>query len=81
MSLPDSKLAEILRQRKRGGGLASFTPDVGLSLSPYTPSGMDVYSDEHARENIRSSALNLDVESRPTISGLDDIYRPSLDSK
>ncbi|XP_030385873.1 OCIA domain-containing protein 1 [Scaptodrosophila lebanonensis] len=80
MRMPNSRLGELLRQRRQGGGvISSITPDESLgrafTLAPFTPSA-DVYSDE----GMRGSALNLDTESRPTISGLDDIYRPTLDS-
>ncbi|XP_068148072.1 OCIA domain-containing protein 1 [Drosophila tropicalis] len=84
MRLPNSRLAEVLRQRRQGGGVIStMTPDESLSraftLAPFSPSSPDVYSDE-AYQPGRSTSLNLDTESRPTLSGLDDIYRPSLDS-
>ncbi|KAH8309264.1 OCIA domain-containing protein 1 [Drosophila kikkawai] len=84
MRLPNSQLGEMLRQRRQGGGVIStITPDENLgrafTLAPFTPSSADVYSDE-AYQPGRSTALNLDTESRPTMSGLDDIYRPTLDS-
>ncbi|KAH8233699.1 hypothetical protein KR026_011525 [Drosophila bipectinata] len=84
MRLPNSHLGELLRQRRQGGGVIStITPDENLgrafTLAPFSPSSADVYSDE-AYQPGRSSALNLDTESRPTLSGLDDIYRPTLDS-
>lgn len=85
MRLPNSRLGEILRQRRQGGGVIStITPDENLgrafTLAPFTPSGSDVYSDE-AFQPSKNTALNLDTDSRPTLSGLDDIYRPSLDCK
>ncbi|XP_037714658.1 OCIA domain-containing protein 1 [Drosophila subpulchrella] len=84
MRLPNSHLGELLRQRRQGGGvISSITPDENLgrafTLAPFTPSSADVYSDE-AIKPTRSTALNLDTESRPTMAGLDDIYRPTLDS-
>ncbi|EDW56857.1 OCIA domain-containing protein 1 isoform X2 [Drosophila sechellia] len=84
MRLPNSHLGELLRQRRQGGGvISSITPDENLgrafTLAPFSPSSADVYSDE-AYQPGRSTALNLDTESRPTLSGLDDIYRPTLDS-
>ncbi|EDV56715.1 OCIA domain-containing protein 1 isoform X2 [Drosophila erecta] len=84
MRLPNSHLGELLRQRRQGGGvISSITPDESLgralTLAPFSSSSADVYSDE-AYQPGRSTALNLDTESRPTLSGLDDIYRPTLDS-
>jgi len=83
MRLPNSHLGELLRQRRQGGGvISSITPDENLgrafTLAPFTPSSADVYSDE-AFQPTRSTSLNLDTESRPTMAGLDDIYRPTLD--
>lgn len=92
MRLPDSRLGELLRQQSRGGqGLAGGTSGLygfgsesglgmGMSLNPFNSNPNDVYSDEHLQPTKPSSSLNLDVESRPTFSGLDDIYRPTLDS-
>lgn len=85
MRLPNSHLGELLRQRRQGGGvISSITPDENLgrafTLAPFSPSSADVYSDE-AYQPGRSTSLNLDTESRPTLSGLDDIYRPTLDCK
>ncbi|XP_039482942.1 OCIA domain-containing protein 1 isoform X2 [Drosophila santomea] len=84
MRLPNSHLGEMLRQRRQGGGVIStITPDENLgralTLAPFSSGSADVYSDE-AYQPGRSTALNLDTESRPTLSGLDDIYRPTLDS-
>ncbi|BFG04607.1 OCIA domain-containing protein 1 [Drosophila madeirensis] len=84
MRLPNSRLGEVLRQRRQGGGVIStITPDESLSraftLAPFSPSSADVYSDEGLKPS-RNTSLNLDTESRPTLAGLDDIYRPSLDS-
>lgn len=83
MRLPNSRLGEILRQRRQGGGVIStITPDENLgrafTLAPFTPSGSDIYSDDGFRPS-KNTALNLDTDSRPTLSGLDDIYRPSVD--
>ncbi|ALC41399.1 asrij [Drosophila busckii] len=85
MRLPNSRLGEILRQRRQGGGvLNSITPDENLgrafTLSPFTPSSADVYSDESMKPLKRNTSLNLDTDSRPQLSGLDDIYRPNLDT-
>ncbi|XP_055702762.1 OCIA domain-containing protein 1 isoform X2 [Phlebotomus papatasi] len=82
MRLPNSKLAEILKQRKRGGLYESLTPDqgfgTGLALPPFGNTTTDSYSDEVFRKN-RNSALNLDTE-RPANTELDDTYRPNVDS-
>ncbi|XP_073847645.1 OCIA domain-containing protein 1-like [Musca autumnalis] len=88
MALPNSRLAEILRQRQsqRGGGSGFLNPDqsigMGMTLGQFSsPNSTDVYSDEHLHPDAgRSSALNLDAEARPQFAGLDDIYRPNLDS-
>lgn len=82
MRLPGSKLGEILRQKKNNGMYGVLTPDqnlgAGMALAPFTPSNADIYSDEAFR-NGKASSLELDTESRPSLSGLDDIYRPSVD--
>lgn len=83
MRLPNSRLGELLRQRRQGGGVIStITPDENLgrafTLAPFTPSSADVYTDEGYQPS-RNTALNLDTDSRPNLSGLDDIYRPTLD--
>ncbi|XP_075165863.1 OCIA domain-containing protein asrij [Haematobia irritans] len=84
MALPNSRLAEILRQRQqqRGGGFLNTDQSIGMgmALGPFTPNASDVYSDEHMHPDVRGNALNLDMESRPQFAGLDDIYRPNLDS-
>ncbi|XP_053961974.1 OCIA domain-containing protein 1 [Anastrepha ludens] len=84
MRLPNSRLGELLKQRRENGGVMSrLSPDqgmgLGLALSPFNSTGANVNEDQ-ANEFARSNALNLDVESRPSIAGLDDIYRPSLDN-
>lgn len=82
MRLPNSQLGEILRQKKNNGMYGVLTPDknlgAGMALSPFTPSNADIYTDESFRYS-KSSSLELDTESRPLLSGLDDIYRPSVD--
>ncbi|XP_065367725.1 OCIA domain-containing protein 1 [Calliphora vicina] len=84
MALPDSRLGEILRQRKNQGGLAGYKPDqsltMGMGLGAFAPNPNDVYTDGDLRPTNKGNALNLDMESRPSFSGLDDIYRPNLDS-
>lgn len=82
MRIPNSKLGELLKQRQQDGSVISrLNPDqgigIGLALSPFNST---VTSDEQAQDFPRASALNLDMESRPSITGLDDIYRPSLDN-
>lgn len=79
MRLPNSKLGEALRLRK-SGVMGTLTPDqgfgTGFALSPFMPNSPDVYTDERTK----SSSFNLDTD-RPPQPGLDDIYRPSLDSQ
>jgi len=77
MRLPNSRLAEALRLRKKGVFFESFAPDGGLSLAPFA-SSTDVYTDENMKSHQQNS-LDIDVE-RPSNFGLDDTYRPSLDS-
>lgn len=80
MELPNSKLAEVLRQKKKGAFYGQLAPDQGfgsgLALQPFS-SFSDSYSDEHVKK--QTSALDLD-QSRPPVSELDDVYRPNLDS-
>uniref|UniRef100_A0A336MIB8 CSON000263 protein n=1 Tax=Culicoides sonorensis TaxID=179676 RepID=A0A336MIB8_CULSO len=81
MKLPNSKLGEILRQKQKGAFYGQLSPDQGfgsgMSLQPFS-SFTDSYSDEEAKRS-QSSVLDLD-ESRPVMKGLDDVYRPNLDS-
>lgn len=77
MRLPNSRLAEALRRRKKGEFFENFTPDGGLSLAPFS-SATDVYTDENLKAHQQNS-LDIDVD-RPANFGLDDTYRPSLDS-
>lgn len=81
MTLPNSKLAEVLRQKKKGNFYGQLAPDQGfgsgLALQPFS-SYADGYSDEHVKKK-QGSALDID-ETRPTFSGLDDVYRQNLDS-
>ncbi|XP_055382328.1 OCIA domain-containing protein 1-like [Condylostylus longicornis] len=76
MQLPNSKLGEILRQKKQGGIVGSLpnqgmgTPGFGLTPFSAAPNN-DVYDDTHLKDKqTRSNALDLDTE-RPTFS-LDD---------
>ncbi|KAL5276345.1 Ociad1 family protein [Megaselia abdita] len=81
MRLPNSRLGEVLRQRQRGGGaVASMLPmpndpTLGVTMSPFASSEFNEEKDSYNR----SSVFNMDVE-RPTNHGLDDTYRPNLDS-
>lgn len=77
MRLPNSKLAEALRRRKKGEFFESFAPDGGLSLAPFS-SSTDVYTDENLKAH-QTNPLDLDVD-RPSSAGLDDNFRPSLDT-
>lgn len=77
MQLPNSRLAEALRRRKKGEFFESFAPDGGVSLAPFS-SSTDVYTDENMKSHPQNS-LDLDVD-RPSNFGLDDTFRPSLDS-
>ncbi|XP_061386526.1 OCIA domain-containing protein 1-like [Musca vetustissima] len=82
----NKNVPKILRQRQsqRGGGSGFLNPDqsigMGMTLDQFSPNTTDVYSDEHLHPDARGNALNLDTESRPQFAGLDDIYRPSLDT-
>ncbi|XP_067629316.1 OCIA domain-containing protein 1 isoform X2 [Eurosta solidaginis] len=83
MRLPNSRLGQILTQRKKDGSVMSrLNPDqgigIGLALSPFNSTLTN--TDEQRQELFQSTPLNLDVENRPSIAGLDDIYRPSLDN-
>lgn len=77
MRLPNSRLAEALRRRKKGEFFESFAPDGGLSLAPFS-SSTDVYTDENMKSHQQNS-LDIDVD-RPSNFGLDDTFRPSLDT-
>lgn len=77
MKLPNSRLGEALRRRKRGEYFEQINTDGGLSLSPFA-STTDVYTDENLKGS-QSNSLDLDVE-RPVNFGLDDTYRPSIDT-
>ncbi|CRK97837.1 CLUMA_CG011213, isoform A [Clunio marinus] len=77
MRLPNSKLAEALRRRRKGEFFETFTQEGGLSLAPFS-SSTDVYTDENLKHNQQNS-LDLDVD-RPANFGLDDTYRPSIDT-
>lgn len=79
MQLPNSRLAEALRRRKKGEFFERIAPGGGLSMSPFS-SPTDVYTDENLKEadpffkGGQSNSLDLDLD-RPFNSGLDDTYR------
>lgn len=77
MRLPNSRLAEALRRRRKGEFFENFTSDGGVSLAPFS-SATDVYTDENMKARQQNS-LDIDLD-RPANFGLDDTYRPSLDS-
>ncbi|XP_069701206.1 OCIA domain-containing protein 1 isoform X2 [Periplaneta americana] len=71
MQLPNSKLAEMLRQRKRQGGFQeSITMDPGFPMPSFAET--ETYSDVGPHHD-------LDTD-RPYNEGLDDSHRPTLDS-
>lgn len=81
MRLPNSRLGEVLRQRQRGGVALSMLPmpndpTLGVTMSPFASPELS----EEKDQSKRSSVFNMDVE-RPPNQGLDDIYRPNLDSE
>jgi hypothetical protein len=82
MALPNSQVGEMLRRRKQGF-LDNFSPDGGLSMSPFsqrTPQ-TDVYSDEGMmRSSPQLPQSSLDLDRPISFNGLDDTYRPSLDT-
>ncbi|XP_058830770.1 OCIA domain-containing protein 1 [Topomyia yanbarensis] len=83
MRIPNSRLAELIRQRRQGGpgGVERLLPDQGLGagsmLSPFGPTSP---SDSYTEKQLdRSDTFNLDIHV-PQYSGLDDSGRPTLDS-
>ncbi|XP_026480302.1 OCIA domain-containing protein 1-like [Ctenocephalides felis] len=75
MQLPNSRLAQILRQRKFGD-LERISIDNALGTSLTTSSlNKDVYTDGFSEQE---SVLDMDTD-RPYQSGLDDTYRPNMD--
>lgn len=80
MQLPNSKIAEALRRRKKGEFFEGITPGGGLSLAPFG-STTDVYTDESMKDfepnKSARSSLDLDID-RPFNSGLDDTYRYAI---
>lgn len=78
MRLPDSKLAEALKRKKKGEFFERIRPDGGLSMAPFSGT-TDVYTDENLKQQdplklSPNNALDLDLD-RPFNSGLDDTFR------
>lgn len=73
MRLPNSRLAEALRRKRKGEFFESINPDGGLSLAPFS-STTDVYTDESLKQKDFSNAMDIDTE-RPSNFGLDDTFR------
>lgn len=81
MRLPNSRLADIIRQRRQGNaaGVERLLPDqslgAGSMLSPFGPTTpSDTVTGDHYRRD-----FNLDVHV-PQYAGLDDNERPTIDS-
>lgn len=81
MRLPNSQVGEMLRRRK-GGFMDNFSPDGGLSMAPFTSRAQpDIYTDEGQKPvQPQHRQGSLDFDRPVTFSGLDDTYRPTLDS-
>jgi hypothetical protein len=82
MQLPNSQVGELLRRRKQSGLLDGFSSDGGLSMSPFsqqTPQ-RDIYSDEGMKSQTQIPQASLDLDRPIAFNGLDDTYRPSLDT-
>ncbi|ETN61411.1 OCIA domain-containing protein 1 [Anopheles darlingi] len=83
MQLPNSRLADLLKQRRLGGtGMTDkFLPDQGFGASSMlTPFASTPSPERHADESFtNNSSLNLDYDA-PQYAGLDDSGRPTLDS-
>lgn len=79
MQLPNSRIGEALKRRKKGEFFERMVPGGGLSMAPFSGS-TDVYTDEILKEvdPLKStgpnSSLDLDLD-RPSNSGLDDTFR------
>lgn len=77
MKLPNSRIGELLRQKKQGGMYERFAADGAISLGPFSSKSPDLYSDESYKPGNQSSALDLDT-SRPQ-ADLDDSFSRPLD--
>ncbi|KAB0792030.1 hypothetical protein PPYR_13991 [Photinus pyralis] len=76
MQLPNSPIAEMLRQRRRGHVQETVEPGYGpaMSMGPFSGFGSS-YSDLNPERNI-----DIDT-NRPDVDGLNDSFRPSLDNQ
>ena len=79
MQLPDSKLAEALRRKKKGEFFENIRPDGGLSMAPFS-GNTEVYTDESMTQKGQNSSLDLDLNRPFNALELDDTYRPSIDT-
>lgn len=55
MRLPNSRLAELLKQRKKGGIMESLTPDQGFGSGlalPQFGGANDHYTDEFIKQDV-----------------------------
>lgn len=79
MQLPNSRIAEALKRRKKGEFFERINPGGGLSMAPFSGT-TDVYTDENMKEvdpfnqGSQSNSLDLDLD-RPFNAGLDDTFR------
>lgn len=86
MQLPNSRLAEVLKAKKRGTFYETFTPDQGfgasLGMAPFAnqPSSTEQYSDEFYSQLNKSNPLDLDTD-RPLMSELDGENRGDVDAE
>lgn len=77
MQLPNSKVGEMLRQRRRGNLQESLDAGFGpsMSLAPFSNvSSQDTYTDVNPY-----NSLDIDT-TRPDFGGLDERQRPSVDN-
>lgn len=74
MQLPDSRLADALRRKKKGEFFENIRPDGSLTMAPFSGT-TDVYTDENLKHPEKfNNSLDMDLD-RPFNSGLDDTYR------
>ena len=79
MKLPNSKLADMLRSSKQGNLIYTTTATSGQELDEILiPNAVDIHSSEY--EKWSNDTFDMDAESKPSISGLEDMNRPSLDN-
>lgn len=77
MRIPNSRLAEALRMKRKGAFYENFGADGSLTMAPFS-SSTDVYTDENMKSHQQNS-LDIDID-RPANFGLDDTFRPNIDS-